>query len=323
MLLVEQNAAQDDRLLRPLCRAQSAAWSRLGEQRGIGARSRCPPGLPGQHLKSNSDAGVHTMTEDGKIGPRPASRSVWHYDAAGSRSRGSRTSRRAPASGPARRTSRRLPHRERRAGRSRRPLCTPRCFVVDGQSRRRERAVSVSRLGVGGRNGACLASPRWPTSVKSHPGPAFPPFRHASIGGWSGRCSGSRSASSQPSLVRPDEWIWGHGPPFELPVAFGVMIENFRDLSHLAFVHQRTLGVVPEVIEPLEVERDGGEVRMSRKMQIGAGEEIWRSVRELRYHVIAPNFTSVHMFTDRVSAVCCTPPARSAPPSPRTTGSRA
>ncbi len=35
------------------------------------------------------------------------------------------------------------------------------------------------------------------------------------------------------------------------------MIENFRDVAHFAFVHQATLGAMPEVIEPLEPESDG------------------------------------------------------------------
>ena len=98
----------------------------------------------------------------------------------------------------------------------------------------------------------------------------------------------------------PDRWRWGHGEPFELPVSFGLMIENFRDLSHLAFVHRRTLGAVAEVIEPLEVVRDRFEVRMSRKMEIGdGGDPIWGSLRELRIHIVAPNLTSGLMIMDR------------------------
>lgn len=94
-------------------------------------------------------------------------------------------------------------------------------------------------------------------------------------------------------------WTWGHGTPFELPVAFGVMIENFRDVSHFAFVHQATLGALPEVIEPLEPERRGLEVTLRRKMQFGDdAEAVWGPLREMRYHVIAPNFTSAQIFTE-------------------------
>jgi phenylpropionate dioxygenase-like ring-hydroxylating dioxygenase large terminal subunit len=96
----------------------------------------------------------------------------------------------------------------------------------------------------------------------------------------------------------PESWSWAHGAPFELPVGFGLMIENFRDVAHFAFVHQATLGAMPEVVEPLDVEREGLEVTMRREMTAGEGaEELWGSLREIHYHVIAPNFTSAQLFT--------------------------
>jgi len=96
-----------------------------------------------------------------------------------------------------------------------------------------------------------------------------------------------------------DSWTWGHGEPFELPVAFGLMIENFRDVSHFAFVHQATLGVQPAEIEPLLPERNGLEVTLRRNMEWGDGASAaWGSLREMGYHTIAPNFTSARMFTD-------------------------
>lgn len=96
-----------------------------------------------------------------------------------------------------------------------------------------------------------------------------------------------------------DEWTWGHGTPFELPVAFGLMIENFRDMAHFAFVHRDTLGTIPEKIEPLMPEKNGFEVTLRRKMEWGDGANaVWGSLREMGYHVIAPNFTSARMFTD-------------------------
>jgi phenylpropionate dioxygenase-like ring-hydroxylating dioxygenase large terminal subunit len=97
----------------------------------------------------------------------------------------------------------------------------------------------------------------------------------------------------------PDEWTWGHGTPFELPVAFGLMIENFRDVAHFAFVHQDTLGPQPAEVEPLMPERNGLEVTLRRNMEWGDGASAaWGSLREMGYHVIAPNFTSARMFTD-------------------------
>lgn len=113
----------------------------------------------------------------------------------------------------------------------------------------------------------------------------------------------------------PEEWIWDHGPPFQLPVGFGVMIENFRDVAHFAFVHQATLGEIPEVVELLEPSRSGFEVTMSREMTVGDDvEDLWGSLQEVRYHVIAPNITSAQMFTTRGER-CLLHAARSISPS--------
>jgi phenylpropionate dioxygenase-like ring-hydroxylating dioxygenase large terminal subunit len=95
------------------------------------------------------------------------------------------------------------------------------------------------------------------------------------------------------------EWTWGLGTPFELPVSLGVMIENFRDVAHFAFVHQDTLGSQPEAIEPLQPERSGLEVTLRREMEFAEGPKaVWGELRETHYHAIAPNFTSIRMLTD-------------------------
>jgi phenylpropionate dioxygenase-like ring-hydroxylating dioxygenase large terminal subunit len=93
----------------------------------------------------------------------------------------------------------------------------------------------------------------------------------------------------------PDPSRLGHGTPFELPVGLGVMIENFRDVAHFAFVHKATLGEVPEVIEPLGVERDGLTVTMRREMRSKGGDGTWDSLREGFNHAVAPNFTSIRL----------------------------
>jgi phenylpropionate dioxygenase-like ring-hydroxylating dioxygenase large terminal subunit len=96
-----------------------------------------------------------------------------------------------------------------------------------------------------------------------------------------------------------DKWTWGHGTPFELPVAFGLMIENFRDVAHFAFVHEATLGPQPAVVEPLTPERNGLEVRLRRNMEWGdEASSVWGPLREMYYHSIAPNFISAQLFTD-------------------------
>lgn len=96
-----------------------------------------------------------------------------------------------------------------------------------------------------------------------------------------------------------ETWTWGHGTPFELPVGLGLMIENFRDVSHFAFVHQETLGAMPEVIEPLEPESDGLAVTLRRKVKWGDDPAaVWGALQEMHYHVIAPNFTSARILTE-------------------------
>jgi phenylpropionate dioxygenase-like ring-hydroxylating dioxygenase large terminal subunit len=93
---------------------------------------------------------------------------------------------------------------------------------------------------------------------------------------------------------------WELGPPetFELPVSFGVMIENFRDVAHFAFVHKGTMGEMPEVIEPLSPEREGTVVTLRREMRTGeAGEDVWDTLRAATYRLVAPNFVSALMHT--------------------------
>lgn len=93
------------------------------------------------------------------------------------------------------------------------------------------------------------------------------------------------------------DWELGHGDTYELPVSLGVMIENYRDVSHFAFVHKQTLQM-PEVVEPLAVSRYGFTIEMRREMRAGEGtEEIWGTLERIRYLTVAPNFASGHMQT--------------------------
>ena len=95
----------------------------------------------------------------------------------------------------------------------------------------------------------------------------------------------------------PGDWTLGHGEPFELPVAIGVAIENFRDVAHFAFVHRATMGKVAEVVEPLPVQRDGIVVTMRREMPMGpGGDGSWDSLREGFNYAVAPNLTSIRLF---------------------------
>jgi nitrite reductase/ring-hydroxylating ferredoxin subunit len=151
-----------------------------------------------------------------------------------------------------------------------------------------------------GRDGACTRIPSLPDHRQIPPRAQIPAYpAHAQWGlVWTVL---EEPLNGLPDLpwFDADDWTWGHGDPFELPVAFGLMIENFRDVAHFAFVHQATLGPLPEVIEPLEPERNGLEVTLRRKMEFGdAAAAVWGPLREMGYHVIAPNFTSSRIFTD-------------------------
>jgi phenylpropionate dioxygenase-like ring-hydroxylating dioxygenase large terminal subunit len=150
-----------------------------------------------------------------------------------------------------------------------------------------------------GHGGACTRIPSLADQGQIPPGARIAAFPAREQWGlvWTAL---EKPLGSLPSVpwFKAEQWSWGHGTPFQLPVGLGVMIENFRDVAHFSFVHEKTLGAVPGVVEPLEVERRGIEVTMRREMRAGEGaEEIWGSLRELRYHAIAPNFTSAQMLT--------------------------
>ncbi len=150
-----------------------------------------------------------------------------------------------------------------------------------------------------GENGACTRIPSLPDQSQIPARariPAFPAREHWGLV-WTVLEEPLGELPTMP-WFDAEEWEWGHGTPFELPVGLGVMIENFRDVAHFAFVHRATLGAMPEVIEQLRPERDGFRVTLRREMRAGDGaDEIWGSLRELHTHAIAPNFTSAQMLT--------------------------
>jgi phenylpropionate dioxygenase-like ring-hydroxylating dioxygenase large terminal subunit len=149
-------------------------------------------------------------------------------------------------------------------------------------------------------DGACTRIPSLPDQTKIPPRARIPAFPVREQWGliWTAL---EEPLGEPPALpwFDAEEWTWGHGEPFELPVGFGIMIENFRDVSHFAFVHQATLGNMPEVIEPLEPERKGLEVTLRRKQEWSDdADAVWGLLREMEYHAIAPNFTSARILTE-------------------------
>lgn len=152
-----------------------------------------------------------------------------------------------------------------------------------------------------GESGACTRVPSLPDQTQIPPRariPAFPVREQ-----WGLVWTVLEEPVGEPPTVPwfdPEAWTWGHGEPFELPVAFGLMVENFRDVSHFAFVHQATLGTMPEVIEPLRPESNDREVVLRREVEWGEdASAVWGDVREMHYHAVAPNFISARIFTAR------------------------
>ncbi len=184
------------------------------------------------------------------------------------------------------------------AGGGRRPLRAPRRLALDGRGQGRGRSVPLPRLGVGRPRRRLHAD-----SLAGRPGsdPAARPDPGLSGAGAVGPgldgAGGAARRAAERALVRSRTSGGGAtGRRSSCRSGLGVMIENFRDVAHFAFVHRATLGAVPEVIEPLAVERDGLEVTMRREMGVGdGGDGTWDSLREGHNHVIAPNFTSIRM----------------------------
>ncbi len=99
-------------------------------------------------------------------------------------------------------------------------------------------------------------------------------------------------------MYDPEEWrdadlLWLAADPIDSPVGVGVTIENFRDVAHFPFVHKVSMGPTPEVVEPLDVKRDGLDVWMFRPLNAGSGE--WANDGDcmMKYHCIAPGLASI------------------------------
>ncbi|WP_433826644.1 Rieske 2Fe-2S domain-containing protein [Actinoplanes sp. CA-015351] len=99
-------------------------------------------------------------------------------------------------------------------------------------------------------------------------------------------------------MYDPEEWqdadlVWLAADPIDSPVGVGVTIENFRDVAHFPFVHKVSMGPTPEVVEALDVKRDGVDVWMYRPLNAGTGE--WANDGDcmMKYHCIAPGLASI------------------------------
>ncbi|MGB3485439.1 MAG: aromatic ring-hydroxylating dioxygenase subunit alpha [Mycobacterium sp.] len=86
---------------------------------------------------------------------------------------------------------------------------------------------------------------------------------------------------------------WLAATPLNSPTGVAVAIENFRDVAHFPFVHRDTMGDVPEVVEPLNVRRDGLHVWMDRELLATEGEWNNGGDQTMRYHCVAPGLAAI------------------------------
>lgn len=88
---------------------------------------------------------------------------------------------------------------------------------------------------------------------------------------------------------------WMAGPTLDSPTGVAIAMENFRDVAHFPFVHAASMGDdVPQVVEPLEVRREGMHVWMDHLVPTkdsGWGKHDGNLV--LHYHCVAPGLSAV------------------------------
>jgi phenylpropionate dioxygenase-like ring-hydroxylating dioxygenase large terminal subunit len=66
-------------------------------------------------------------------------------------------------------------------------------------------------------------------------------------------------------------WQFGHGGPTDLGCGLRQVTENFRDMSHFAFVHRVSMGPnVQQVVEPYRVKGSGTELRWVSDVDLGS-----------------------------------------------------
>jgi nitrite reductase/ring-hydroxylating ferredoxin subunit len=89
------------------------------------------------------------------------------------------------------------------------------------------------------------------------------------------------------------ELEWMTGQPLQSTTGVGVAVENFRDVAHFPFVHAKSMGPTPEVVEPLQVRREGLDIYMTRTLHAGTGEWAAQGDCVMEYHCIAPGFSAI------------------------------
>ena len=99
-----------------------------------------------------------------------------------------------------------------------------------------------------------------------------------------------------PEALRGVEWTHGTGRPMSVAAGPRAATENFGDVAHFPFVHRSTMGHIPQVVEPLDVERRGTEVFLTRVYNASGGNEgMWQQRMTFSYHAVAPCFVCLRI----------------------------
>jgi phenylpropionate dioxygenase-like ring-hydroxylating dioxygenase large terminal subunit len=98
---------------------------------------------------------------------------------------------------------------------------------------------------------------------------------------------------------------WVSGEPWDVGCNVCAAIENFRDVAHFPFVHEKTMGVLPHEVEPLEAQRKGFHAYLERtetRFEDNTSDPVWAATHPgtvvINYHAIAPGVVSIVMDTD-------------------------
>ncbi|MER7455852.1 aromatic ring-hydroxylating dioxygenase subunit alpha [Micromonospora sp. NPDC126480] len=147
-------------------------------------------------------------------------------------------------------------------------------------------------------SGTCTAVP----SLPDRPTPPRSnlrvyPSREAYGHVWAALDTPDRDLPAMPEASDPD-WQFEHGGPTDLGCGLRQVTENFRDMSHFAFVHRGSMGPnVQQVVDPYKVHRDGIELRWTLDVDLGGtamdGNTGVAGKQRFDFYLAAPMFATV------------------------------
>lgn len=147
-------------------------------------------------------------------------------------------------------------------------------------------------------SGACTHVP----SLPDHPSPPRSGLRvYASTEAY-GHVWGALASPTMPMPLLPHSaeagWEFAYGEPTDLGCGIRQVTENFRDMSHFAFVHRVSMGPqVQRVVEPYRVERTDSVLRWTVQTDLGStaldGNSALAGKQVFSFEVFLPMFVSV------------------------------